>query len=81
MNPITKYVDDGKPGSVTGNQLVAKEIVRNTRIMIQLTLIKMSIPAILPMRNEPGIESSFAYYLYAICSGAYEIYTLERSFM
>src|SRR6266849_5825333 len=35
---------------------MARDTVSKTRMIIQLTLISMSIPAILPIRNEPGIE-------------------------
>jgi hypothetical protein len=34
---------------------VARDTVSKTRMMIQLTLMSMSIPAILPIRNEPGM--------------------------
>src|SRR5260370_3542538 len=43
------------PGYNWGNQPVARDTVSKTRMMIQLTLISMSIPAILLIRNEPGM--------------------------
>src|SRR5712692_11018015 len=56
MKPTTQYVAVDHPGYNWGNQPVARETVSKTRMMIQLTLISISIPAILPIRNEPGIE-------------------------
>jgi hypothetical protein len=35
---------------------VARDTVSKTRMMIQLTWISMSIPAMVPIRNVPGIE-------------------------
>src|SRR5205823_14849564 len=55
MRPTTLQMAVDHPGYNWGNQPVARDTVSKTRMMIQLTLISMSIPAILPIRNEPGI--------------------------
>src|SRR5215470_18525872 len=50
-----------QPRYSTANQPVARDHVSRTMIMSQLTWIKMSIPAILPIRNEPGILHLLQY--------------------